>query len=280
MYILPEFKENYNLNVENGKSFIKDKKIAITGLAHNLGDKTKDKIYRLFSIRDHCHDCSIFLYDYNSTDHTSFLLKDLHTEYGSSLAYRSYIENHETNDPIESNLYRFQVLANLRNESKEYIQIHYSDYDYVMVVDPGFLTFSVEGILNTFGWLYIYDDIMDAMAGFSYIKKPTLDHKKNDLYNYDSHAFRPSWWDDIVKYKEAFTYDPMMWFSYWQPPVGSNPIRVNSAFGGICIYKMKYFLSGEYDSYDNEHVCFHKSICVKNNDFNLYANPSQLMILN
>ena len=70
----------------------------------------------------------------------------------------------------------------------------------------------------------------------------------------------------------------MYWFQWWLPIPGSPPIKVNSAFGGCCIYKTDKYLSGRYNGSNCEHVTLHGDIFVNNEgQFNLFANPSMVM---
>jgi len=61
----------------------------------------------------------------------------------------------------------------------------------------------------------------------------------------------------------------MIWFHLWHPPVGSPPVRLNSAFGQMAVYRRASFLRGVYEGSDCEHVTFHRSM---GGDF--YLNPS------
>jgi hypothetical protein len=103
------------------------------------------------------------------------------------------------------------------------------------------------------------------MAGVSYLVQ------NNMLLNYDSWAYRHTWWEDLQ--------ENMHWFPMWFPFAGSLPFKVNSAFGGSVLYETKMFLSADYDGYDCEHVCFHKNILTKNPECKLFMNPSQLMVV-
>jgi len=70
------------------------------------------------------------------------------------------------------------------------------------------------------------------------------------------------------------------WGFQWLPPVGSPPVLVASAFGGMCIYRTDAYLKGTYDGvHDVEHVPFHQSI-AKATGQHLYLNPSQRMLMN
>jgi hypothetical protein len=122
------------------------------------------------------------------------------------------------------------------------------------------------------------------MAGFSYTFKPLTitGHYAYNIWNYDSWAYRESWWRDLELepvYSSLQNYPKMLWFGLRVLPKGVFPTKINSAFGGMVVYKMKDYLIGEYDHYDCEHVTFHRSISTKNKSFNLFINPSQIMLL-
>jgi hypothetical protein len=148
-------------------------------------------------------------------------------------------------------------------------------------MDMDFIDISNTGFFNSFGWLKEYPNI-DAMSGNSFEIKDIFNTSELTLWNYDSWAFRGSWWDDLQgkKLTEHYNnYNRMLWFGLWILPVGSRPISVNSAFGGMCIYKTKHYTSGQYASYDCEHVTFHYDISNKNPGFALCLNPSQVMLM-
>jgi hypothetical protein len=75
------------------------------------------------------------------------------------------------------------------------------------------------------------------------------------------------------------TFNGMLWFGFFIMPVGSPMIPVNSAFGGMTIYKADQFIQGIYDGYDCEHVCFHYSLKKTIPSFQLFLNPSQIMLM-
>jgi hypothetical protein len=75
-----------------------------------------------------------------------------------------------------------------------------------------------------------------------------------------------------------FACSPLLSFSMTQPLLGLPPTRVNSAFGGMTIYRTEVFLKGVYSGYDCEHVCFHKHLADLGIDFKLGLNPSQIMV--
>ncbi|NBQ17257.1 hypothetical protein EBU24_03000 [bacterium] len=120
------------------------------------------------------------------------------------------------------------------------------------------------------------------MCGNSFqIKKIFGENDILRLWNYDSWACRMSWWTNLQTYNISNfpQTDPMLWFGFWIPPKGSAPMKINSGFGGMTIYKTKFYLIGNYSGVDCEHVTFHYDIVKKNSKFNLFLNPSQVMLM-
>ena len=59
------------------------------------------------------------------------------------------------------------------------------------------------------------------------------------------------------------------WFHHWMPAVGSPPVRFNSAFGQLAVYRSDAYLAGKYSGEDCEHVCLHRTMPGE-----VYLNPS------
>ena len=175
---------------------------------------------------------------------------------------------------------RTEALAEYRNTLKDYVKTNFSDYDYSVVIDTDFQDFSIDGVLNSFGWLHNQNHI-SAICGNSFEIQPFLHSDKPSLCNYDSWAFRSSWWEDLERGEltDVYNYNPMLWFGMWILPRGSLPIKINSGFGGLCIYRTPYYISGQYFGDDCEHVTFHYNISANTDDFDMYLNPSQIMLL-
>lgn len=280
--ILPEFEQLYFDKIELGKNFIKDKKIIILGLVRNLENSLYDNIVSISTISKYCSNISFFLYENDSIDNTANVLKKCKSEIknfnylSDTLNLRSF--DHKT---IESKLELKSIertlnLAKHRNMCLSYLRDKHDKFDFVIVMDMDFEKFSLDGILNSFGWFS--ENYADALVGTSLQFKHLFTSEHKDLWNYDCWAYRGSWWEDLQKYSNHHSYDPMLWFGFWQLPIGSKPIQVNSAFGGIGIYKTEDILSVEYDGYDCEHVCLHKNLKDKYPNYKLCINPSQLML--
>lgn len=280
--ILPEFEQLYFDKIELGKNFIKDKKIIILGLVRNLENSLYDNVVSISTISKYCSDINFFLYENDSIDNTVNVLKKCKLEIknfnylSDTLNLRSF--GHQT---LESKLElksteRTLSLAKHRNVCLSYVRDNSNKFDFVIVMDMDFEKFSLDGILNSFGWFS--ENYADALVGTSLQFKNLFSSEQKNLWNYDCWAYRGSWWEDLQKYSNNYGYDPMLWFGFWQLPIGSKPIQVNSAFGGIGIYKTQHYINVEYEGYDCEHVCLHKNLKNKYPDYKLCINPSQLML--
>ena len=270
----PEFIEDYHLKIDEGKNFLLDKKIIVTGLTRNSGSYLIHNIAKIDLLKQYCKELSYFIYENDSRDNTVEVLNFLSLEV-KNFDYKSENLLLTSFGSIKSQE-RTMNLAKHRNTCLSYIREKSKNNHYVIVADLDFNSFSLDGLLNSFGWLS--HKKISAMAGFSFELKPIFSPEEKVPWNYDSWAYRDRHWYD-VQLDQIYPYDPMIWFGFWHPPVGSPPMIVNSAFGGMAIYKTKDYLSSIYDGYDCEHVCFHKNLYAANKNFKLGMNPSQIMLI-
>jgi hypothetical protein len=261
-----EFIDSYKQKIGEGISFIQDKNICITGLARNIEPVLQNSLNHLSSICGLFNNCNVVIFENDSSDNTKNILQSWQQS-----NYYLISQNLKATHPTGSSksLLRTTALANYRNICKNYIVDNIkTKLDYIIVIDLDFRGIDINGILNSFGW--ISSSNIDGIVGIAYmLLKDPFD--KITILNYDSWAFRHTWWDDHQ--------EQMPWFEKWCPFIGSQPIKVNSAFGGIGIYSADPYLSCNYDGYDCEHVCFHKNLYNKYPNFNLSLNPSQLFII-
>lgn len=261
--IFDEFVDQFNHFLDLGKQEAENLNIAITGLCRDLEPSLQKSLDGLDRLSKRFNSCKFFIYENDSKDKTTDILKSW------SNKNKNYLSEHLASThpvgPAFKDKSRTEALSSYRNLCKDYILSNYKDIDYVFVVDLDFQTFSTDGILNTIG--HLTSKNIPAMCGNAFA------YYNNKFLNYDSWAYRYNWWSDLQ--------ETLYWFNFWQPPVGSEPIKVNSAFGGMCIYKSKYYLDPEckYEGYDCEHVCLHKNLYSKYSEFELYINPSQVVIL-
>jgi len=273
--IYPEFQKAYRATCDTGKKYIVGKNIAIIGIIRNVDDCLQKNIKQLSELQNLGLNIKYFIYENDSTDNTKNILNQIKSENNNFnfLAENLFLPQFGSVKSLE----RTKGLAKHRNICLDYIKNNYYDTDFVMVIDLDYKTISMSGLLHSFGIYSQYYSSIDGIAGNSFQIKQDESLSQKNLWNYDSWAYRGNWWDDLCSNPEYYTFDPMLWFGLWQPPIGSSPIPVNSAFGGCCIYKTHKYILGQYQGYDCEHVCFHKYLS-DNHDFKLYLNPAQLML--
>lgn len=269
--ISSEFDELYWQKTNIGIEYAKDLNITFVGLTRNSEHTIEKSIKFLLDIPIF-NSISLVVFENDSTDNTKKILLDLKNSY-SNLHYLTQDFNAPFL-PLSKSIDRTNALAKYRNICLQYVRDHLETNDYTVVIDLDFMEISINGIFNTFGWLSTQK--IHAICGNYYQLKHVFNPELKTLWNYDNWAFRGNWWLD--KQKESSNYDPMLWFGFWMPPVGSPIMPINSGFGGMTIYKTRSFLSSEYEGYDCEHVCFHKNLKRKISDFQLFLNPSQKML--
>ena len=158
---------------------------------------------------------------------------------------------------------RVERYAQYRNEGRLMAQEIAPNADYVIVLDlDAWGGYSHLGVLNSICWL---ERILTAGCMASVSLFEILDNLgETHLCHYDQWAFR---W-------ESYTHRIREWFTRWIPPIGSPPMLVKSAFGGLCVYKGAPFYASHYFSEDGdiEHVGLHKSL--KANGYDVFLNSS------
>ena len=270
--IIQEFQDSYASAVESGKKRASESNVAIVSIARNSAKNLVNNIPVLEQIETYFNKCYFYFYENDSTDNTPELLESWsntksNVEFVTEKLDTPYL-------PLSTSNVRTENLARARNKCLEYVRTIQDKVDYVIVIDTDFTKFSINGLMNSFGWFDI--DHVSAIAGFSFLLKNVIfpngtrsNHEM--LTNYDSWAYRHTWWSDTQQ------VGLMYWFQYWIPLVGSPLIKVNSAFGGCCIYKTKYYLQGKYSGENCEHVMFHQRLHAASKDFDLHVNPSMIM---
>jgi hypothetical protein len=272
------FIESYNYYIDKGKDSLQSKNIIFIGLVRNLEPVIRNNINRLILLGQKAKNYKIILFENDSVDDTKNILQEISTK-NSNVITISVNNGREQFGPVKD-ISRTQALAEYRNILKEYVSINFAEYDYVIVTDMDFVDFSDDGFYNSLGWLDRRAETIDAVAGNSFSYKIIGENEtQKSLWNYDSWAFRYTWWHELPQLS-TITYGRMVWFGLYIMPVGSQIMPVNSAFGGMCIYKTNKFLQGKYDGYDCEHVCFNYSLRQAVPSFQLVINPSQIMLVN
>lgn len=263
-----EFKDIYLTRLKQGKEYAQSQKLLILSTVRNISSHYKYSLRKVKEILGFfSNDSCVSIYENDSIDFTPQLIYEHITKYEGYNNFYVFSERLNTPYlPLSKSKIRTTNLANARNLCYTNGITILPNHDLVLVIDLDFLDFSINGLLNSLGWMSINQEI-SAICGNSYIERSSK--TQQSFHNYDSFAFRINYWD----------YYENIWFPYFDLPIGSIPIPINSGFGGSCIYKQKFY-EPIYDGEDCEHVRLHKKLKEKyNHSFNLYYNPSQIMLL-
>lgn len=262
-----EFNTIYTNRVRQGRDFLANKKVLALSIIRNISNEYRYTLKVLKDLLSYCHtDSHVCIYENDSIDLTPNLVQEHIVKYDGYQNFHIVSESLNTPYlPLSKSKVRTENLANARNKCLAFGHSILPNPDFYLVIDLDFLNLSIHGILNSFGWLGLNPSI-SGICGNSYIDFSSSNREV--FQNYDSFAFRLNYWD----YREP------IWFAYFNLPIGSPPIPVNSGFGGSCIYRYGYY-GGLYGGEDCEHVVLHKNLKEKLQNFSLYYNPSQIMIL-
>lgn len=269
---LEEHKDIYDQQIINGKNISSNSTIGVVALVRNAESILERNLSFLYeNLLQYFKDYEFFIYENDSEDETVSVLENW-----SSTDKRNNFISEKLNAPkfgTATTQDRLKIMSKGRNICQENIS---KKHDYILVIDLDFVSVDKKGLFNSIGWLS--QDYISAISGFSYHYRtqplPEGLKTQNPMWtNYDSWAYRHTHWQDL--YSKGMMY----WFWWWIPHIGLLPWTVNSAFGGSCIFKSKFYFSGKYDDYDCEHVTHFFNIKSKNPDFNLFVNPSQRMVV-
>lgn len=241
-------------------------KVAFVGLARNIAGTLPVSIKRIEETAQHFAGWKAFVVENDSTDETKDILQrwamddPLHVIAQTSNNGRPHLHGFE--------LARTEAMADYRNRCRELVQKHYPEADYVIVVDlDAWGGWSVHGVINGIGW-HSKMPKAGCMASTSLFKHHgTLIDGKAPWAHYDNWAYRWLGWTPRLG----------PWFTFWLPPPGAPPVEVNSAFGGLAIYKTEPYLACEYSGEDCEHVPFHRR--MKEKGWSIHLNPAQRCVM-
>lgn len=171
---------------------------------------------------------------------------------------------------------RTNRLAMLRNKCMEWVREKHPKTAWTIVLDSDPQGgFSVDGVFNSIGWLGEVSSRSDSMAAGGMASYGALRAERthgnghgigpHKLYQYDGWAARQNDWRDR-RDEVGFS-----WFLTNLPPVGSPPIPMLSAFGGLAVYRTEAFLAGGYTGGDCEHVSHHRK--MRQAGYSMHINP-------
>jgi hypothetical protein len=262
-----EYEADYEAKTLAGLEVANETSAAFVAIARNSMPALVNTLPLLSMAKRQFRESKVYVYENDSDDGTAAVLDEY-----ARIEDGVFVE-HATLGVIDSRGFekeRTERLAACRNKCLEWVRANAADTAWTIVLDTDPAGgFSPDGIFNSIGWLSekmasVNVPEPGGMASYSLYK--TTD----GIAHYDAWAARPNWWRDRRE-EIGFT-----WFSGFLPPVGSPPVPMNSAFGGLCVYRTQAFLTGGYTGEDCEHVGHHRR--MRQAGYQMWMNPGSRYI--
>jgi len=266
-----EFEAEYAARVIAGGERLSRSSIAVVGLARNCATTLAHNLARLLDLARCCRAWRLHVETNDNTDQTDQVLADFCREYRQATFTSQRLDRQQFSAEFAGR--RTVALAEYRAACQRWVRENAADADYVIVIDwDAWGGWWHDGVLNGVGWLVELPGAY-GMASVSLFQMLT---PKPQWCHYDLWALRGlgqprCFWDT---YQNGYG----AWGFQWLPPVGSPPVLVSSAFGGMAIYRTDAYLAGTYTGDDCEHVPFHRSIAEATGQ-NLYVCPGMRTIM-
>lgn len=255
-------------DIERDLNFPLRSKIVITGLARNIEERIDKNLRHCRLLGSYFSDYKIIIFENDSTDNTRNIIKDvMKRDENVKLIESDLFPDCKLKFPI---LYHYGVvhrerirkMAFYRNICQHFIYKHFSDYDYVLVLD-----FDVEGDLPILKILESISkkDPWSAIGANGRSPIPgTFGHMDT---MYDAMAFCETEQDvENSKYENHYSFFTVMYkyFRMMSVTIRNCKTRykqVRSTFNGLCIYKLKDIQNLFYtDEYICEHISFNQQL--------------------
>ena len=263
------YKATYDERVSWGEEEAARRKLAVVSICRTAMPHLEKTMALVESLASKWRSASWYIYENDSADNTAAILDEF-------AASRSWVDvEHETTGEEDLRGFhesRTHRLARYRSRCQQWVRENAPDADYVIVLDTDpHGGFAVDGVLNSLGWVcHLRGECcqrqVGAMASHSLFVRREGENQLG-IAAYDAWAARLSWFEDLGHY---------VWFHALMPPIGSRPIPMNSAFGGLCLYTAEAYRSGVYAGGDCEHVAFHRA--MHSAGYQLYLNPGSRYI--
>jgi hypothetical protein len=254
----PEFVDEYRHQVESGRSFASSARVAFVAICRNAMPFLPMTIDRVRETGSMFEDWRCYIYENDSKDGTKEFLKTLDDPFRVTMTDngRPHLNYTKAAD-------RTIALAEYRNACRDWVASNCGDFDYTIVFDTDpWGGWSVDGVATSVAHLH-RTEAAAGMGSFSFCKWGPPVWPEPMWCQYDGWAARLNYWAEKQNH----------WFHLWHPPVGSRPVRMNSCFGQLAVYKTENYLQGVYQGGDCEHVS-HWRTCGGD----CYLNPSSRVV--
>ena len=256
-----EIAEDYFAACRRGYSMMAETRVAITGLARNVGRILPLTISRIENLARCFADSQVVVFENDSCDDTKLLLSRWAS--GNRRVDASSETLADPVNPATRCLDRAGRMAFYRQQCQERVLELCDHFDAVIIVDFDVQGgFSIDGIASSFGF-----------PGWNFVGSNGLICRRhglamNTLRQYDTWAMR---FDEGLTPLATATAGGLVYER------GTPLVPVTSCFGGLGIYTMEAYRAGRYTGDDLEHATFHRSLIASGHN-RLFLNPSQLVI--
>lgn len=266
IYPLEPFAADFLRHVEIGEQEFSDSSVAFVGLARNCAPHLQQNLSRLTQLVKGCREWRLHIETNDNTDDTDQVLVDFCAAHPQATFLSQRLDRQQFGAEFAGP--RTVALAEYRTACQRWVRDHASSADYVVVIDwDAWGGWSHSGFLHGLGRINQTADAI-GMASVSLMEW----QKHGQWLHYDCWALRlNSSFDD-------YTAGLGGWKHSWLPPVGSPPVPVASAFGGMAIYDTYAYLKGTYDGSDCEHVGFHRTMAERTKG-RLYLDPAMRTVM-
>ena len=265
---MPHFAAAYEEACGAGADAMRHSKVVFVGLARNCAAALHDNLGRLEDSLHSYGQWALHIEANDCEDQTPEVLDAFAKRHSQASFHYAVLGRGQHGNEFAGR--RTIAMAEYRNRCVAWVKATHPDADYVVVVDwDQWGGWNQNGLVNGIGQLQLMPDAfgMSSVSLFQHDFGGGI-----NWYQYDCWALRlNSYWDDYTAGAGGWKYS-------WLPPVGSPPVPVCSAFGGLTVYRRWHYCMGVYDGSDCEHVPFHRSIAGPSR-MRLYLNPSQRCVM-
>ena len=243
-----EFADEYAHAVRVGRELAAERSVAFVAICRNAMPWLPRTLALVEETGSMFASWRAFVFENDSADDT----KDVLSAWADGNQRRvSLNTNHRPHLNHTISQERTVALAEYRTQCQWFVR-NTDAVDYVVVFDTDpWGGWSVDGVATSVAHIQAVKSA-SCMASYSWAEA-------NIPIHYDAFAARWNHW----------RRRDQQWFHLWHPPVGSLPLRFNSAFGQLALYKRDAYLAMRYSGEDCEHVCAHRTMPGR-----LYLNPS------
>lgn len=265
--------------MERGLRLMRSSSACICFLIRNGADFLRRNIADLQTIQDSFRSCEIVAVENDSIDDTAEVLQCWRD---SRQGIRILSEKISQTDNFSGarpgvmpsySAFRIGRMAAYRNKFLEYVESAPVPADYLLVLDIDVHGIPLASVVSAFGQEVEWDAMTGNMLCFHGLA--------HGYIYYDGYALSPLGSGQPHSYRRML--ENMARFSGLRP--GMPPIRVESAFNGLAVYRMSALRGCRYEVLPNadpqvevlcEHTALHRQMAAKGHD-RIYVNPGQLL---